>query len=29
MNLKTLDFGMERMFAGDELQSNTKQIVGT
>ncbi|KAH9802969.1 Receptor-like serine/threonine-protein kinase SD1-7 [Citrus sinensis] len=29
MNPKISDFGMARMFGGDELQSNTKRIVGT
>ncbi|KAK9209430.1 hypothetical protein WN944_001796 [Citrus x changshan-huyou] len=29
MNPKISDFGMARMFGGDELQGNTKRIVGT
>ncbi|KAK9212427.1 hypothetical protein WN943_001809 [Citrus x changshan-huyou] len=29
MNPKISDFGLARMFGGDELQGNTKQIVGT
>ncbi|KAJ4726087.1 Receptor protein kinase [Melia azedarach] len=29
MNPKISDFGMARMFGGDELQANTKRIVGT
>ncbi|GAY52957.1 hypothetical protein CUMW_145960 [Citrus unshiu] len=29
MNPKISDFGMARMFCGDELQGNTKRVVGT
>ena len=29
MNPKISDFGLARMFGGDELQGNTKRIVGT
>ena len=29
MNPKISDFGIARLFGGDELQSNTKRIVGT
>ena len=29
MNPKISDFGIARMFGGDELQSNTNRIVGT
>lgn len=29
MNPKISDFGLARIFVGDELQANTKRIVGT